>query len=190
MTTNPQQSDLAHPVSHDIDRTLMAAVLEYFPFRIYFKDDQNRFVAVGRQKLLWHGCTEADILGKTDAEFFPTIHAQAALEEETSILRTGVPVLNLEKKFTSNTGEASWAIINKMPIRDETGAVVGTFGYSEDITKEKEMSQSLQSIQTALVDASRMAGMAEVATGVLHNVGNVLNSLNVSSSIIASGLRQ
>ena len=32
--------------------------------------------------------------------------------------------------------------------------------------------------------------MAEVATGVLHNVGNVLNSLNVSSSIIASGLRQ
>jgi C4-dicarboxylate-specific signal transduction histidine kinase len=34
-----------------------------------------------------------------------------------------------------------------------------------------------------------MAGMAEVATGVLHNVGNVLNSLNVSASVIENGLR-
>jgi signal transduction histidine kinase len=40
------------------------------------------------------------------------------------------------------------------------------------------------------MDASRLAGMAEVATGVLHNVGNVLNSLNVSATVIASGLRQ
>lgn len=35
-----------------------------------------------------------------------------------------------------------------------------------------------------LVDASRQAGMAEVATGVLHNVGNVLNSLNVSAGLL------
>ncbi|HEY1107943.1 MAG TPA: ATP-binding protein [Opitutaceae bacterium] len=41
-----------------------------------------------------------------------------------------------------------------------------------------------------LVDASRLAGRAEIATGVLHNVGNVLNSLNVSASVVATGLRQ
>lgn len=54
------------------------------------------------------------------------------------------------------------------------------------------------SMQRALVDASRTAGMAEVATNVLHNVGNVLNSVNVSASVItgmvraskASGLRR
>lgn len=41
-----------------------------------------------------------------------------------------------------------------------------------------------------LVAASRMAGMAEVATGVLHNVGNVLNSVNVSAQVIADRLRR
>ena len=41
-----------------------------------------------------------------------------------------------------------------------------------------------------LVDASRAAGMAEVATGVLHNVGNVLTSINVSASVLSSALRQ
>jgi hypothetical protein len=41
-----------------------------------------------------------------------------------------------------------------------------------------------------LVVAARKAGMAEVAIGVLHNVGNVLNSVNISSSIVVDRLRQ
>jgi signal transduction histidine kinase len=40
------------------------------------------------------------------------------------------------------------------------------------------------------MDASRQAGMAEVATSVLHNVGNVLNSVNVASSCIADSLKK
>ena len=38
-----------------------------------------------------------------------------------------------------------------------------------------------------LVDTSRQAGMAEVATSVLHNVGNVLNSVNISATLVADG---
>jgi signal transduction histidine kinase len=41
-----------------------------------------------------------------------------------------------------------------------------------------------------LLEVSRQAGMAEVATGVLHNVGNVLNSVNVSASLLADGIRK
>jgi signal transduction histidine kinase len=51
---------------------------------------------------------------------------------------------------------------------------------------EAELAQARQEAR----DLARMAGLAEVATGVLHNVGNVLNSLNVSASVIAAGLRQ
>jgi signal transduction histidine kinase len=41
-----------------------------------------------------------------------------------------------------------------------------------------------------LVDVSRQAGMAEIATGVLHNVGNTLNSVNVSTTLVIDQLRQ
>ncbi|MBA3452234.1 MAG: HAMP domain-containing protein [Deltaproteobacteria bacterium] len=44
-------------------------------------------------------------------------------------------------------------------------------------------------MQQELISVSRMAGMAEIATGVLHDVGNVLNSLNVSVSIIDNAVR-
>jgi signal transduction histidine kinase len=41
-----------------------------------------------------------------------------------------------------------------------------------------------------MVETSRQAGMAEVATGVLHNVGNVLNSVNLSATLIREKLQQ
>ncbi|MDB6024038.1 MAG: sensor signal transduction histidine kinase, partial [Verrucomicrobiales bacterium] len=46
-----------------------------------------------------------------------------------------------------------------------------------------------QRVQTQLIDVSRQAGMAEVASGVLHNVGNVLNSVNVSATLAMDRLR-
>ncbi|BBO91608.1 hypothetical protein DSCOOX_47880 [Desulfosarcina ovata subsp. ovata] len=55
--------------------------------------------------------------------------------------------------------------------------------------KEKAM-QDLAETQSSLLEVSRAAGMAEVATGVLHNVGNVLNSANVSCTLLTDQLRE
>jgi signal transduction histidine kinase len=49
--------------------------------------------------------------------------------------------------------------------------------------------EELKATQTQLVEASRRAGMADVATTVLHNVGNVLNSVNVSAGIVVNQVR-
>ena len=54
----------------------------------------------------------------------------------------------------------------------------------------RERTAELQVVQQELVDASRLAGMAEVATEVLHNVGNVLNRVTVSGHVIAEKIRQ
>ncbi len=48
--------------------------------------------------------------------------------------------------------------------------------------------QNLRSTQQELVEASRHAGIAEVATGVLHNIGNALNGVNTSTGIIADSI--
>jgi signal transduction histidine kinase len=55
--------------------------------------------------------------------------------------------------------------------------------------KEKALTE-LATVQSSLLEMSRAAGMAEVATGVLHNVGNVLNSVNVSCTLIIDQLRE
>ncbi|OJT23748.1 hypothetical protein BO221_17375 [Archangium sp. Cb G35] len=67
--------------------------------------------------------------------------------------------------------------------------VVGATLFSRDITERKEAEARLAELHRGLVDVSRHAGMAEIATGVLHNVGNTLNSVNVSAHLVVERLR-
>ena len=59
-----------------------------------------------------------------------------------------------------------------------------------DMTERRQAEEALRFSQQKLLETSRLAGMAEVATGVLHNVGNVLNSVNVSAGLVVEKLRR
>jgi C4-dicarboxylate-specific signal transduction histidine kinase len=62
--------------------------------------------------------------------------------------------------------------------------IASFLGICSDITARKKAEKDLEQAHLELVESSRMAGMAEVASDVLHNVGNVLNSINVSTTVI------
>lgn len=53
----------------------------------------------------------------------------------------------------------------------------------------EERTRELKDTQSELLDTARQAGMAEIATNVLHNVGNVLNSVNISADLVSRKLR-
>ncbi len=75
------------------------------------------------------------------------------------------------------------------PVVGEGGGVRGVTVFGRDISSRKEAEARLSELHRSLLDVSRQAGMAEVATGVLHNVGNTLNSVNVSAGLVAERLR-
>ncbi|MGA2034492.1 MAG: ATP-binding protein [Thermoguttaceae bacterium] len=61
---------------------------------------------------------------------------------------------------------------------------------TREVAERKRAEHELESVHQQFVGAARRAGMAEVATGVLHNVGNVLNSVNVSAILVTDCLRR
>ena len=188
------------------ERELLRTLLDNIPECIYFKDLQSRFVAVSKskaQKAFKHSpdlrtrlfkrqsdnppASTSDteqLIGLTDFDTFTEDHARPAYEDEQRIIRTGEPIINKLEKETNQDGSVTWALTTKMPWRDKSGKTIGTFGISNDITALKQAESELEATHKRLVHASRLAGMAEVATDVLHNVGNVLNSINISCSLV------
>ncbi|MEO6244441.1 MAG: PAS domain S-box protein [Opitutaceae bacterium] len=87
-------------------------------------------------------------------------------------------------------GTAFWNELTVSPVRDEQGRLIHFIGVTRDITARKEAEGQLEDLHRQLLATSRQAGMAEVATSVLHNVGNVLNSVNVSATLMGDQLRK
>lgn len=127
------EADLAY------EQHLLRTLLETMPEVIYFKDVESRFVRTSRAHVRkCGGESPSQMIGKTDFEFFSEEHARQAFEDEQTIMRTGIPILDLEEKETWPDGHITWVSTTKMPLRDPSGKIIGTFGLSRDITARKE----------------------------------------------------
>jgi PAS domain S-box-containing protein len=115
------------------------------------------------------------------------VNPQRRGEFQRLIAETG-EIHGFESQIHRKDGSVIWISENARAAYDDAGALLYYEGTVEDITEQKRQEEELEKLNRQLMDTSRRAGMAEVATGVLHNVGNVLNSVNVSALLITDRL--
>jgi PAS domain S-box-containing protein len=207
-----KQTEAALAYHHDLLTTLM----ENSPDSIFFKDLQSRLVKVsrsevhnllrlsisryraahpdmGEEALPSHLASveefEKYVIGKTDADIYGQDRASEFSHDEEEIIRTGKPIVEKSEKTVHPDGRVVWYLTNKGPWTDRNGTLIGTFGTSKNMSELKEAERKIEEVQAQLLATARLAGMAEIATNVLHNVGNVLNSVNVSAELIGTQLR-
>lgn len=127
--TKEIKSELAH------EQALLNSLIEGIPDSIYFKDKESRFIKANKAMLRKHGFkSDKEIIGKTDFELFGKEHAQQAYEDEQKIIQTGIPIINKEEKEDWADGRTTWVSTTKMPLYNNQGEIIGTFGVSRDIT--------------------------------------------------------
>ena len=165
------------------DQVMVTNLLENCEDMIYFKDMNSNFLCCSQSLADRLGASSPyEMVGKSDFDYFDAECAQGFYEDEQEIVRSGVPVIGKSEAEPHRDGTTTWVTSSKMPLRGLSGETIGTFGISRDITEKKQFELELEKTNKQLVLASRQAGMAEVATNVIHNVGNVLNSVNTSFS--------
>lgn len=170
---------------------LLESLLATIPDHIYFKDRQSRFIRINQACGDRHGLADlGEIVGKTDFDMFDPEHAQMAFDDERRIMETGIALEDKEETPTWADGKPCWVSSTKVPFRDAHGNIVGIIGISRNITERKLAELEQDRLQRQVVDLSRLAGMSEVAASVLHNVGNVLNSVNVSCTVLTEMVRE
>jgi PAS domain S-box-containing protein len=135
------------------------------------------------------GYTAAEIMGKPVEVLFPP---DQPVEEQAIFKRVnkGEGVFHFESQRIRKDGACIDAAITISPIKDATGRIVGISKITRDISQRKQAELELEQRNEQLMGVSRQAAIAEFATSILHNVGNVLNSINVASSCLADSLRK
>lgn len=119
--------------------SLMKHLMDNIRDNIYFMDREGHIILINKEGAKWLGFDSPDeVVGKTDLDIFTNEHGRDAYEDEQRIMETGIPVLGKEEKETWADGHETWVSTSKMPLRDDDGEIVGTFGISRDITKHKE----------------------------------------------------
>jgi PAS domain S-box-containing protein len=135
------------------------------------------------------GYTAAEIIGQSVTVLIPPDRAM----EERDILdhiAEGDEAYQVETRRVRKDGMQIDVVATVSPIKDAQGKIVGASKIGRDITRRKQAEAELEQTHNQLLEVSRLAGMAEFATGVLHNVGNVLNSVNTASVCLAQSLEK
>ena len=167
------------------ERYLLHSLMDNLPHNIYFKDASSRFLRINRAMATAFELTDAaDALGKTDADFFTQEHARQAMADEQEILRTGQPVLDKEEKETWPDGHVTWAFTTKMPLRNEAGRIVGTFGISRDITDWKQAAEALRQAKEAAEAANR--AKSTFLANMSHEIRTPLNAVIGMTELVLS----
>ncbi|MEO5886385.1 MAG: PAS domain S-box protein, partial [Anaerolineales bacterium] len=129
--------------------TLLQTMLDHVPDHIFFKDLQSRFIRNSRSQAEMLGLSDpSQVVGKSDFDFFP--HAQQAYDEEQSIIRSGQTIVDFEEYVIWPDGRQTWVSTTKVPLRDEQGQIVGTFGIARDITERKRADETLRKAKDGL----------------------------------------
>ena len=140
----PKGSQESEPL-RGTERTCMRNLLATTEERVYFKDERSRFllVSAGWIAAITPDRRAEEIIGKTDFDFFGEEHAAAAFEDEQQIIRSGEPIVGKLEQETFHNGTSPWVSTTKMPLRDESGRIIGTFGISRDVTAQVRAENAL-----------------------------------------------
>jgi PAS domain S-box-containing protein len=125
----------------------MRMILDNIPQQVFWKDTNLVFQGCNRHWAEAAGlASPEEAIGKTDFDLLPAELAEEFRQRDQEIMETDTPMLHVEAvKFKpGEDGAKIWLDINKLPIHDRQGQVIGILGVLDDITVRREAQEALR----------------------------------------------
>jgi PAS domain S-box-containing protein len=170
--------------------TLFRNTFDQAPIGIAYADRDGRFQRCNPAFCALLGFGTDELANRSGGDLTHSDDVAGSAAALDSLWKGDIDFVDLEKRCTRKDGSIMWVRTTIALVRDENGTPECSVEFLRDITSRKDADLELERVHKELMAASRQAGMAEVATNVLHNVGNILNSVNISASLVAERVKQ
>jgi PAS domain S-box-containing protein len=129
------------------ERELLSTMIDNIPDHIYVKDTENRFLVANAALRNFIGVDSSEKLrGKTDFDFFPRELAEQFMADEKRILMTGEALINKDERSQGVDGMEFWTLTTKVPLKDESGTLLGIVGINRDVTDFRKAQEEVRSL--------------------------------------------
>ena len=151
------------------EQRLLRTIIDNIPINIYTKDLQYRKTLANTFEVKHLGrSTESEVIGKTDAELYDESIGENTLIEDKKVMIDGESILSEVRDVTNDR----WALVSKLPIKEEDGSITGMVGISVDFT-EQIKSKDKTFLFLELLDNSSDAVQVTLETGELFYINKI-----------------
>ena len=171
------------------ERRLLDTIVESLPLAVFWKDKESNYLGCNSTFAQMAGRKDSDELrGLSDYQLhWPKRDAEFYRECDQRVMAGEQQIYNMEETRINPDGEERILWTSKLRMVDDSGEVIGIVGCFSDVTDYRTAENDRNRLNIELQKVSRQAGMAEIATGVLHNAGNVINSINIAATTLQRG---
>ncbi len=172
------------------EQFLLRTMMRNLPDLIYFKDKDSRFTRVSDAMAEFFGVDSPEaLIGKTDSDFFPKEFAGEARADEVKLMESGKALVGKEEAEHTADGKEIWLSATKLPLRDDSGEVIGMFGLSRDITPQKQAAEVMEVAKMAAEEANR--SKSEFLANMSHEIRTPMNGIiGMTELLLATKLKK
>src|SRR5579863_181479 len=158
------------------ERRTLRVLIDNVPDFMYVKDERSCFVVANASLAKSIGAkSPADLLGKTDFDFYPKDLARGYYEDEQQVMRSQTAMFDREEECLDSNGNPIAVLTTKVPLFDKDGRVIGIAGVGRDITERQRVEREMQRAKRAAEAASK--AKSEFLANMSHEIRTPLNGV-------------